>query len=220
MGFRVEERFAVQAPAEAVWAYLTDPRRVVTCLPGAELTEVIDPRTFNGTVKVKVGPVTVSYRGRVQLIELDEGARRVKLVGEGRESAGAGSAKMTMVSTLATAGAETTVSVQADVDVVGRAVQLGRGMMEQVSAQLFRQFAACVRTTLESEARQAAPAAAGTAPPGTVTGAPSPTAEGAATAPPAPLARSVEPVRAIPLLLRALLATVGAFFRRLFGGRG
>ena len=77
MGFRIEERFAVKAPAEAVWAYVTDPRRVVSCLPGAELTEVVDPRTFNGAVKVKVGPVTVSYRGRVQLIELDEGARRV-----------------------------------------------------------------------------------------------------------------------------------------------
>lgn len=219
MGFRIEERFAVQAPAEAVWAYVTDPRRVVTCLPGAELTEVVDARTFRGAVRVKVGPVTVSYRGRVQLTELDEGARRVKLVGEGRESAGTGSAKMTMVSTLVTAGSETTVSVQADVDVVGRAVQLGRGMMEQVSAQLFRQFATCVRTTLESEA-QAARAAASAAPAGTEAGAvlPAAAAEGAVGAP-APLARGIEPVRAIPLLLRALLATVGAFLRRLFGRR-
>jgi carbon monoxide dehydrogenase subunit G len=209
MGFRIDERFVVKAPAAAVWSYLVDPRRVVACLPGAELTEVVDPRNFRGTVKVKVGPVTVAYKGKIQMSELDEAARRVKLVGEGRESAGAGSAKMTMESAMATLpGGETEVSVRADVDVVGRAVQLGRGMMEQVSAQLFKQFAACVRKTLEAEAARTAEAATGSVPPAAGDA-------GASTEP----AHGPEPIRAIPLVFRALLAALGAFFRRVFGGQ-
>ncbi len=90
MGTRIEERFVVRAPPEAVWSYLVDPRRVVGCLPGAELTEVAGDRTFHGNVRVAVGPVSVSYQGRVELAEIDEAARRVRMVGEGREKGGAG----------------------------------------------------------------------------------------------------------------------------------
>lgn len=199
MAIRVEERFVVQAPVERVWEYLVDPRRVVRCLPGAELVEVVDERTFRGDVKVKVGMVTVSYRGRVQLVEVDAAARRVKMTGEGRESAGAGSARMTMESRVSAApGDGSEVVVQADLDVVGRIVQLGRGMIEQVAHQLFQQFAACVRATLEAEA------AAGGAGPGA-----------AAAARPAP---RQEPVRALPTLLRAFWAWIVALFRRR-GGR-
>jgi len=151
MGTRIEERFVVRAPADAVWAYLIDPRRVVRCLPGAELTEVVDERTFHGTVKVKVGPVTVGYQGRVVLVEVDQAARRVRMSGEGRESTGSGSARMSMESRVtAQPGGEAEVVVVAEVDIAGRLVQLGRGMMEQVSQQLFQQFAACVRATLEA----------------------------------------------------------------------
>ncbi len=194
MGFRIEERFLVKADADAVFSYLVDPRQVVTCLPGAELTEAIDPRTFRGTMKVKVGPVTVAYQGRVLLTELDPAARRVRLVGEGKEGTGAGSAKMTMESvTRPLPGGDTEISVHADVEVAGRAVQLGRGMMEQVSAQLLRQFAASLRRALEVGAAGQPPAAAGetAAPRG-------------------------EPVRALPLLLRAAWAAVVALFRRHF----
>lgn len=153
MTIRVEERFVVQAPVEHVWEYLVDPRRVVTCLPGAELEEVVDERTFRGNVKVKVGTVTVSYRGRIHLAELDGAARRVKMTGEGRESAGAGSARLAMESRVsAVPGGSSEVVVQADVVVVGRIVQLGRGMIEQVARQLFQQFAGCVRAVLEAEA--------------------------------------------------------------------
>ncbi len=201
MGFRIEERFAVRAPPEAVWAYLVDPRRVVTCLPGAELTEVADPRTFHGTVKVRVGPATIAYHGRVHLVEVDQGARRVKLIGEGRESAGTGSAKMSMESTVASGvDGDTDVTVHAQVEVAGRAVQLGRGLMEQVSRQLFRQLAACVRATLEAEAQGRPPDA------------------GRASAPTA-LTRRAQPVKAVPLLFRALLAAVAAFLRRVFARR-
>jgi carbon monoxide dehydrogenase subunit G len=203
MGQRIEERFAVRAPVEKVWAYLVDPRRVVTCLPGAELTEVVDERTFHGAVKVKVGPVTVSYKGKVILEEVDAAARRVRMTGEGRESTGTGSARMAMESTLTELpSGEVEVKVVSDVDVVGRLVQLGRGMIEQVSHQLFAQFAGCVKATLEAEAQAAAPAdAAGGAPAG---------------AAPLPVA---QPVKIVPLVLGALWAVIQAFLGRLTGKR-
>ena len=198
MGFRIEERFLVKANADAVFSYLIDARRVVTCLPGAELTEAIDPRTFRGTMKVKVGPVTVAYQGRVLVTELDPAARRVKLTGEGKEGTGAGSAKMTMETvTRPLAGGETEVSVHAHVEVAGKVVQLGRGMMEQVSAQLLRQFAASLCRALEVGAAGQPPAATGEA-----------------------VAPRGEPVRALPLLLRAAWAAVVAFFRRRFVKNG
>jgi carbon monoxide dehydrogenase subunit G len=189
MPTRIEERFEVRAPIERVWSYLVDPRQVVGCLPGAELTEVVDDRTFHGAVKVKVGPVTVAYKGRVVLGEVDPAAHRVKMLGEGRETGGAGSARMTMESRLAPAPGGTEVTVLAEVDVAGRLVQLGRGMIEQVSHQLFGQFADCVRATLE-----AAPGAA-------------------------PAAGAGQPVRAVPLVLRALWAALVAWLRRLFQRR-
>jgi len=195
MAIRIEERFVVNAPAGAVWDYLVDPRRVVTCLPGAELVDVADERTFNGKVRVKVGTVTVSYQGRVHLDEVDAAARRVKMSAEGREAAGTGAARMSMQSTVAAApGGGTEVVVHAELDVVGRIVQLGRGMIEQVSHQLFGQFATCVRATLEAEAAQAAGGAAAAAVP----------------APP----RRAETVAALPLFFRALWAWIVSWFRR------
>lgn len=181
----------VRAPPAAVWSYLVDPRRVVGCLPGAELTEVADERTFDGNVKVSVGPVSVSYKGRVRLDEIDETGRRVRMVGEGRESGGTGSARMTMESRLAAlADGATEVTVLADLEVVGRLVQLGRGMIEQVSHQLFLQFSECVRATLEAEAAGA----------------------------PSGAAHRREAVRALPLLFKALGAWLAAILRRLVGG--
>lgn len=184
MATRIEERFTVQATPEAVWAFLLDPRQVVGCLPGAELTEVVDDRTFHGTVKVKVGPVTVGYKGRIVIVEVDAAGRRVRMDGEGRESGGAGSARMSMESRLTPQpGGATEVVVTSDVDVVGRLVQLGRGMIEQVSHQVFLQFVERVRAHLEAPAAAAGDAAARPA------------------APPA-----AQPLSALPLLLRALWA--------------
>ena len=155
MAFKIEEQFQVRAPVDRVWRYLTDPRQVVHCLPGAELTEEQGDRTYLGRVKVKVGPVTAAYSGRAQMTEVNDAERVVRITAEGKESGGAGSAKMRMASfvTAAPGGAAAAeVRVEAEVDVAGKIVQFGRGMIEAVSKQLFAQFAACVKRQLEGEA--------------------------------------------------------------------
>ena len=83
MSIRIEEVFEIAAHPDRVWSYLTDPREVVHCLPGAELTSVEDERTFLGRVKVKVGPITTAYAGKVVLTERDDANRVVKMTGGG-----------------------------------------------------------------------------------------------------------------------------------------
>jgi carbon monoxide dehydrogenase subunit G len=151
MSLKIEETFQLQAPIDRVWAYLSDPHQVVTCLPGAELTSAESETTFLGKVKVKVGPVTAAYNGKVTITERDAVAHVVSLVGDGRENSGGGSAKMTMTSTLVALSASATeVRVTADLDIVGRLAQFGRGMIESVNKQMFKQFTDCLRATLEA----------------------------------------------------------------------
>jgi carbon monoxide dehydrogenase subunit G len=195
MSFRIEESFELHAPVDAAWRYLADPRQVVNCLPGAELTEVKDDATYLGRVKVKVGPVTAAYDGKVTITSRDDAAHVVSMVGEGREKTGSGSAKMTMTSRLTPiTAAVTQVQVTADVDIVGKAAQFGRGMIESVNKQLFRQFTECVRGTLEGQAARLADS-------GVSTGA----ATSSASLAPSAAAQSVtpsQPVRILPLLWR------------------
>src|SRR5690606_33463856 len=159
MAIRIEETFRVGAPVERVWRFLLDPHQVVQCLPGAELLEAQDERAFVGRVRVKVGPITASYKGKAELTEVDEQNHRVRMTGEGQDTKGAGSARMTMTSRItAGEGGAAEVSVESEVQLVGKLAQFGRGMVEEVSKQLFRQFADCARQRLEAEA---APADAG-----------------------------------------------------------
>lgn len=152
MSFRIQDKFEVSAPVDRVWRFLIDPNQVAVCIPGAELTEVKDKSKFAGNIKIRVGPVTVGYKGVIQLTEVDDQIHQVRMVGEGRETAGGGSAKVTMVSRItpaANGGAE--VTVDSEVDLVGKIVQFGRGMIEEVAKQLFQQFSRCVKQHLEAE---------------------------------------------------------------------
>jgi carbon monoxide dehydrogenase subunit G len=161
MPFTIDQTFQVRAPADRVWNYLIDPRQVVECLPGAELVAAVDDRTYDGKVTIRVGPVKVSYEGRVTMEEVNPTARTVRVRGEGNESAGSGAARMTMTSSLKDLGGGLTeVTVHADVDVAGKVVQFGRGMVDAVNKQLFAQFVTCVQGKLES----AAPASGAAAP--------------------------------------------------------
>jgi uncharacterized protein len=202
MPFKIEEEFEVRAPVQQVWEYLIDPAKVVVCIPGAELLEAQDERTFVGAVKVKVGPMSMSYKGLMKFTEVDEQEHQVRMVGEGREAGGAGSAKVTMLSKVAPlGGGGSLVVVNAEVDLVGKIVQFGRGMIEEVSRQLFRQFSACVKQRLEV-ANEAQPT--GSAPAESRSTETSPDSE-------------TEALSAAPLVLRAMWTVVMRFFQRLFG---
>ena len=200
MAFKIQESFEVQAPVERVWEYLIDPARVAVCLPGAELLESRDDGSYLGAVKVKVGPVAMSYKGTVKFTERDEQGRVVRLVGEGREAGGGGSAKLTMLSRIvALENRRSQVTVEAEVDLVGRIVQFGRGMIEEVSRQLFRQFAECAKQQLEvaNDSHN------------------DPTVEATQSA--AQPAAEDKSVSAIPLALNALRAIIVRFLKSLFG---
>jgi carbon monoxide dehydrogenase subunit G len=225
MSLAIEEKVEVKAPVDRVWRYLIDPHKVVTCLPGAALDKIEDERTFLGNMKVKVGPVTVTYKGRAKLVEVDDAAHRVVMTGEGTEQGGAGSAKMRMESSVESAGdGVTRILVKAEVDLVGRLVQFGRGMVQGVAKQLFKQFSTALREDLETPEPAAAPAAAAPEPaPAASAEAPLPVPVEAAPVPAVPVVavavrpRTQQPVRALPLLFRALWDAIARFFRRLFG---
>jgi hypothetical protein len=228
MSLDIEEQLELDAPVERVWKFLIDPERVVTCLPGAALDKVEDERTFLGNMKVKVGPVTVTYKGRARLLEVDEANHRVTMSGEGNETAGSGSAKMTMESFVEAVGdGKSRVIVKAKVDLVGRLVQFGRGMIKGVAQQLFKQFAAAVRAELEQPEPAPAPAFEAPAVPagaGELPAEPRQTERATLPATPSALVgvkpgpvRKQAPVRALPLLFRALWDAIVNGFRRLFG---
>lgn len=190
MSLVIHEAFTVQADPDRVFAFLKNPAEVVTCLPGAELTETIDARTHMGRVRVKVGPVSTAYAGKAVLAEVDPTLRRVAITGEGKESGGSGSARMQMVA-VATANPDgsTSVTVDATIDIAGRIMQFGRGLIESVSKQLFQQFVIAAREKLER-----APETVVSATPATATGPSTP-----------PAVEAPRELRVLPLLWRSLI---------------
>lgn len=160
MGMRIEKSFVVQAPAAAVWEFLTDPRRVASCLPGAAITDQLDPQTYGGTITVKVGPVTASYRGKMKFERLDAAAGEAEISASGQETRGKGAADMRMSSrVVARDAASTEVVITSDVNVVGALAQFGKGMIEDVSDQMFGKFSGAMRRQLEAAPAAVAPAA-------------------------------------------------------------
>jgi hypothetical protein len=147
---QIENSFAVRAAPDRVYEFLLDVNNVVSCVPGAELSEVVDPNTFKGKVRIKVGPVTVSYNGTARITSRDAEARRATLEAEGRETTGSGSAQATTVMAVAPDGESSTVTLTTDFTVVGRVAQFGRGIMEDVSRHLVGQAAECIQSKLEA----------------------------------------------------------------------
>jgi carbon monoxide dehydrogenase subunit G len=147
---KIEKTFTIRAPASAVWAFLTDPRRVARALPGAAITEEIDPATYGGTITVKVGPISTSYRGKMHFERLDQQSGTAEIVASGQDVRGKGGAQMRMTSHVSerTAG-ETEVNVESDVTITGLLAQMGRGMIDDVSNQMFDRFSGAMRTELE-----------------------------------------------------------------------
>lgn len=150
MAVKIEKTFQVSEPIDKVWAFLSDPRRVATCIPGAEITEQVDDKTYKGAIKVKVGPSVTDYKGEVQIVRLDNATHEIELVGKGQDVRGKGSASMTMTGKLRAldAGSTEMVSVS-ELNVVGILAQMGARVINEVSNIMFQQFTTTFRQKLQ-----------------------------------------------------------------------
>ncbi|MEP7011399.1 MAG: SRPBCC family protein [Acidobacteriota bacterium] len=199
MGMQIEKSFVVRAAAPAVWSFLIDPYRVASCLPGAAITEKVSDQEYKGTMNVKVGPVTASYRGKLRFERLDEAAGEAELSGSGQETKGKGGADMRMKSrVVARSPEETEVTVVSDVNVFGILAQFGRGMIQDVSDQMFGKFSDAMRRQLETPAADPSEAPV------------PPSAEGAEESAPAPGAAIAEEIAHVPGAAMAVAEAVVA----------
>jgi carbon monoxide dehydrogenase subunit G len=171
-------------------ALMLDAERVVPCMPGATLTEVVDDSTWKAAMGVKLGPVAMQFLVDVRLLERDDGAHRVSLGLSGRDTRGKGGAEGTVVSQLAPVeGGGTRVEMATDLRFSGQVAQLGRpGVVQDVSNKLVGQFAECIRAQLSAAPEEAAAA----------------------------VVESQKPISGLSLAVAALVSSI----RRLFGRRG
>jgi carbon monoxide dehydrogenase subunit G len=146
----IENAFDIKASPDRVYSFLLDVNKVVACMPGAELAEQVDPQTFKGKVKIKVGPVTVAYDGVARISERDDAKRTAILEAEGRETTAPGSARSRSAMSVEPNDAGSKVRISTEFSVAGRTAQFGRGLMEDVSKRLVAQMADCIREELES----------------------------------------------------------------------
>jgi carbon monoxide dehydrogenase subunit G len=206
---QLENSFSVGAPPDRVFAYLLDVNKVVGCVPGAELSEVVDPTTFKGKVKVKVGPITVAYSGTARIADRDDVQRSATLEAEGRETTGPGSARAKALMSVQAEGAGSLVKIVTEYSVAGRVAQFGRGVMEDVSRRIVNDMAACIKANVEAQEPGSSTAATGG--PAHETGGMTQASGG--SAPIAPV--TAKPINAVSLFFQVVWTGV----RRLFGAK-
>ncbi|NUW40802.1 SRPBCC family protein [Nonomuraea rhodomycinica] len=164
MAMRFEHEFTVPVPVEQAWAVLLDVERVAPCLPGATL-DVFEGDEFTGRMKVKVGPITVTYRGTARFEDVDKDSHTLTIKGSGKEARGAGTASATVRARLTpAAGGTTAVAVETSFQVTGRPAQFGRGVMAEVGQKLIDRFAASLADLLAESSHEAPLAAQPQAP--------------------------------------------------------
>ena len=152
----LKHSFTVPVPSQEAWAVLLDIRRVAPCMPGATI-DTVDGDDFTGTVKVKVGPITVIYRGSARFTVKDQTAGRAVIVAKGKETRGAGTAQATITGMLCDAPDGTRVDVVTDLAITGKPAQFGRGVMAEVGSKLIGRFADCLAAELRDGREPAAP---------------------------------------------------------------
>jgi uncharacterized protein len=198
----IENEFTVPAPIDHVWAYLLDVERVAPCMPGAELTEVVDDTTWKGKVNMKLGPVSLSFAGTVTMQDRDDVAHKIVLAAKGMEQKGKGAANASVTSWLEEGQGETHVKMQADIHLTGTVAQLSRGLLPEVSRKLTQQFADCLARSMgaaEVVATESADVA------------------DQVRAEQAPV--KAKPIGGFRLGLSAIWVGIKNFFRKLFGGK-
>ena len=200
MAIRIEKTFQVQEPLESVWKFLSDPKKVANCVPGAQITEAVDDRTYKGVIKVQVGPSVTDYKGQVHIERLDDENHEIEIVGKGQDVRGKGSASMKMTGKVRSLpDGSTEVASVSEVNVVGLLAQLGARMINEVSNKMFDEFTKNFKARLQQERpQQSTPQM------------PPSTGSGATDEP--------RPIKALPLVLSVLWESIVRFFRRIFKG--
>lgn len=196
----LNNEFRVAVPADKTWEVLTDVERVAPCLPGATLLSV-DGDDFTGAVKVKVGPITVSYKGVASFQEKDAAAQRVVLKAEGKETRGSGNAAAIVTAQLKDEGAAgTVVYINTDLTISGKAAQFGRGVLADVASNLIGQFAKSLEASVLGDSAPNGASAPTTAP----------TAEAAAATAQADAGDSIDMLKVVALPMAKRVAPVVA----------
>jgi uncharacterized protein len=208
-----DNSFEVPLPVDEAWKLLMDIRRIAPCLPGAELTEVVDDRTYKGKVGVRLGPVSLAFAGTVKFDEIDDAAHRAKISAQGSDAKGRGGANATATFHLEPVAAGAKVLVHTNLTLSGAVAQYGRGVgiIQVTAAQIITQFANNLKAQFAPAGAPAAAVASATAP------TPAPAAAVGAPAAPA-AASSPPPAAAKPISGFALAGAVFvAWIKRLFG---
>jgi|SRR5579859_467341 len=220
----LEHSFTIPVPLEQAWQVLLDVEQIAPCMPGATVDSV-DGDVITGRIKVKVGPVALTYAGKARFVERDEQGRTVTMEASGKETRGSGTASATVRSTLRDEGGQTTVVVHTTMSVTGRPAQFGRGVMAEVGGRIIEKFAGNLAAQLAGGSAVGVAASNGSGPgasaasgPGAGTSAaPAATAPASASAegsadgaggPPVPIEELQLPVRAYNSLRRVGIHTV------------
>jgi carbon monoxide dehydrogenase subunit G len=220
---RFRNAFDVPLPPDEAWAVLMDIQRIAPCMPGAALTEQVDERTYKGKVAVRLGPVALAFAGAAMFETIDAAARTAQVKAAGTDAKGRGGANALVAFTVNPSEVGSHVIVDTDLSLSGSVAQYGRGagMIQEVAAQLIKQFAGALREQLKAEQEQAgaaAPVAEVAAPPAMVTTTVTETHAAAplrAPARPIPSLTPATPISGFSLLLTVLWRSL----LRLFGRR-
>lgn len=217
----INKTFQVEDAVDRVWDLLSNPEKIVVCVPGASLTEKIDENNFKGAVSLKFGPVKASYDGKIVIEERDDVNHQMRLKGKGLDSKGKGSADMVMNGKAYEKDGGSEVDFSMEVSVTGKLAQFGSRLITDVSNQLFDQFVANFKKKLAETPVAATPVAAA---PVTQSHVPTPekshlpqaesTSTHTAPPPAAPAPQEDNSVNAFSILW----GLIKSFFSRLFGG--
>jgi carbon monoxide dehydrogenase subunit G len=147
---QLSNSFVIDRPIEEVYQAFLEVERVATCMPGSTLLGQPEPGTYEGEVKVKVGPLAVAYAGQLVVLEADDAAHRLTMRAKGREKRGAGNADAHVVASLAESAGGTFVQIDTDLDIRGKVAQFGRGVIGEVTDGIMQAFARNVEEMLRS----------------------------------------------------------------------
>jgi uncharacterized protein len=156
-----QNTFSVAAPIDEVWRAMLDVERVAPCVPGAQVVERTGDDAYKVAIKVKLGPMTMTYRGDVAIVEADEAAHRAVMSARAKEARGQGTADATVEMRLTEHDGRTDGTIRSEVAISGRAAAMGQGVIGDVSGRLIETFAANLATMLERSPRAEAAEAAG-----------------------------------------------------------